>query len=106
MEVIRKGSVEPLLVGLNDRLRNVSDLDVVPGKLYDVRRKVDDAAVQTNEVWVVDEDYPMYAICMIDTTLGGYTTDSQNNEFKLYVKWEGSGEQVVKGPLYFRVESD
>lgn len=103
MEVIHKGSVEPLLVGLNDRLRNISTLDDVTGKLFDVKRKSDDTACQSNEVWVVDADYPMYAICLIDTTLANYTP---GDEYKLYVKWESSGEQVVKGPFFFRVESD
>lgn len=103
MEVITKGSVEPLMVALRDRLNNVDDLTVVSGKLYSVKKKSDDSAVQTNQTWVVDPDFPMYALCMIDTTLAAYTP---GDTYKLYVKWDESGSQVVKGPLYFNVESD
>jgi hypothetical protein len=103
MEVITKGSVEPLMVALRDRLNNVDDLDIVDGKLYDVKRKSDDEDVQMNQVWVVDPDYPMYALCVIDSTLSDYTP---GDEYKLYVKWTEGGAQVVKGPLYFRVEAD
>ncbi len=103
MEVITKGSVEPLMVALRDRLNNITDLDDVTGKLYDVKRKSDDLAVQTNQVWVVDPDFPMYAVCVVDSTLSNY---APGDEYKLYVKWTEGGSQVVKGPLYFRVEGD
>lgn len=103
MEVITKGSVEPLMVALRDRLDNITDLSVVSGKLYDVKKKSDDSNVHMAQVWVVDSDFPMYAICMIDSTLASYTP---GDEYKLYVKWDESGSQVVKGPFFFRVESD
>ncbi len=103
MEVITKGSVEPLVVAMRDRLNNVEDLTILNNKFYDVKRKSDNLAVQTNQVWVVDPDFPMQAICMIDTTLSNYTP---GDTYKLYVKWDEGGSQVVKGPLFFNVESD
>lgn len=103
MEVITKGSVEPLMVALRDRLDNIETLDDVSGKLYDVKKKSDDSNVHLGQVWFIDEDFPMYAICMIDTTLAAYTP---GDEYKLYVKWTEGSSEVVKGPLFFRVESD
>lgn len=103
MEVITKGSIEPLLVALRDRLNNITDLDDVTGRLYDVKKKDDDSVIEASQTWLVDADFPMYAMCMIDTTLAAYTP---GDEYKLYVRWEEGGSSVKKGPLYFRVESD
>ena len=103
MEVITKGSVEPLMVALRDRLGNIETLDDVTGKLFDVKKKSDDSNVHLNQVWFIDDDFPMYALCMIDTTVAAYTP---GDEYKLYVKWTEGSAQVVKGPLYFRVELD
>jgi hypothetical protein len=103
MEALTKGTVEPLMVALRDRLNNIATLDSVDGKLFDVKKKSDDSSVTSNQVWFIDTDYPMYAICMIDTTLAGFTP---GDEYKLYVKWNSGAEQVIKGPLFFRVESD
>lgn len=103
MEVLTKGTIEPLMVAIRDRLNNISSLALVDGKLFDVDKKSDDSSVVVNGVWFVDADYPMYAICMIDTTISGFTP---GDEYKLYVKWNSGSEQVKKGPLYFRVEDD
>jgi hypothetical protein len=103
MEVLTKGTVEVLIVPLADRLKNISDLDDVTGKLFDIKRKSDDGAVITNGSWFTDADYPMYALCNIDTTDSDFTP---GDEYKLYLKWDSGAEQVRKGPFYFRVEDD
>lgn len=103
MEVLHKGTVEALMVALRDRLGNINTLEDVDGKLFDVKRKTDDVMVTANQIWFIDPDYPMYAICVIDTTLANFTP---GDDYKLYLKWASGAETVVKGPMYFRVESD
>jgi hypothetical protein len=103
MEVLQKGTIEALIVAVRDRLNNISTLAPVTNKFFDVRKKSDNSAVQTNVPWTVDSDWPMQAICEIDTTLAGYTA---GDDFKLYLKYTDGSESPVKGPLYFRVEAD
>lgn len=103
MEALKKGSVESLVVALRDRLDNVVDLNTVGSLRFDTRAKDDNVAVQSNVNCAVDSDYPMSAICSIDTTLSGYTA---GEEFKLYIKYTSGSEAPVLGPLFFRVEDD
>lgn len=103
MEVLKKGTVESILVAMRDRLGNLSDLSTVSNPRFDVKKKSDGSAVQTNSVWTVDADFPMTAICPIDTTLAAYVA---GEEYKLYVKYTAGSESPVKGPLFFRVEDD
>jgi hypothetical protein len=103
MEVLTKGTVEALLVAVRDRLGNISNLEPLSGRTFDVRRKLDNTAVQSNVAWTVDTDWPMTAICEIDTTLAGYVA---GDEYKLYLKYASGSEHPVKGPLEFRVEAD
>lgn len=103
MEVLKKGTIEPLLVSLRDRLENVSDLSLVGGKLYDVKKKSDNSSLVANATWTTDVDFPMTAICEIDTTPSGY---AGGETYKLYVKYTNGSEQPILGPIYFRVEDD
>ena len=103
MEVLKKGTIESLLVPLRDRLGNLTDLTTVSGKTFTTRKKSDDSAIQTAVPWTVDPDFPMTAICTIDTTLAGYTAD---DEFKLYISYIDGAEHPYKGPVYFRVDDD
>lgn len=103
MEVIKKGSVESLLVALGDRLNNVTTLNTVSGLKFDTRKKSDNAVCQTNVNCTVDSDYPMTAICEIDTTLVAYVPAE---EYKLYLKYSSGTEFPVLGPIFFRVEDD
>ena len=102
-EVLKKGSVEPLLIGMRDRLDNINTLDDVVGRLFDVRRKSDNVDVQTNGVWTVDPDHPMTVICVIDTTLVNYTP---GDRYKVYLKFTESGIDVIKHVGEFGVEDD
>ena len=103
MEVLKKGTVEALLVPMRDRLGNIDDLSTVSGPLFDVRRKEDNSAVQSNALWTVDPDFPMTVICVIDTTLAGYVA---GDEYKLYIRYTAGSESPVRGPIEFRVEDD
>lgn len=103
MEVLKKGTIESLLVGLRDRLGNVTSLGSVSSTTFDVKKKSDGSAVQTNAPWTYDADFPMTAICEIDTTLAAYVA---GEEYKLYVKYTAGSESPVLGPHYFRVEDD
>ena len=103
MEVLEKGTIESLVVAVRDRLDSVTDLSTVNNRFFDVRKKSDDSAVQTNIPWTVDANFPMSAICEIDTTLSGYVA---GDTYKLYLKYTSGSENPVKGPLEFRVEED
>lgn len=103
MEVLKKGSIESLLVAMRDRLGNINDLAAVTGLVFDTKKKSDGSAVQTGSVVALDPDYPMTAICPIDTTLAGYVG---GEEYKLYIRYTAGSESPVKGPVFFRVEDD
>jgi hypothetical protein len=103
MEVLKKGSVESLIVPLRDRLNNVSNLSTVTNLLFDTKKKSDDTACETGQLVVLDADNPMWAICEIDTTLPAYVAAE---EYKLYVKYTVGSEAPILGPLFFRVEDD
>ena len=103
MEVLKKGTIESLLVALGDRLNNVTTLAPISTLVYDTKKKSDNSAVQTGQLAAVDPDYPMTAICLIDTTLAGYTAFE---EFKLYIKYTSGSESPILGPIFFRVEDD
>src|SRR5262245_24490221 len=103
MEVIKLGSVESLLVAMRDRLGNITSLSAVTSPTFDVRKKTDNSAIQLGSVWTVDPDYPMTAICVIDTTIAGYVA---GDEYKLYIKYTAGSESPIRGPIEFRVEDD
>lgn len=106
MEVIKKGSIEPLMVALGDRLNNVITLSSVSSLVFDTKKKSDNTAIQTDSLAVVDVDYPMTAICQIDSTLAGYDVTPDDAEFKLYLKYTVGTEAPILGPIFFRVEDD
>jgi len=103
MEVLKKGSIESLVVALRDRLGNVSTLATVTNLKFDTKKKSDNTAVQSNVNAALDADIPMSAICEIDTTLAGYVA---GEEYKLYVKYAAGSEAPILGPRFFRVEDD
>lgn len=103
MEVLKKGTIESLLVAMRDKLGNVSDLTAVTSPLFDVRKKSDNSTIESNKVWTVDPDFPMTAICPIDTTIAAYVA---GETYKLYIRYTAGSESPVKGPLEFRVEDD
>jgi hypothetical protein len=103
VEVFAKGTVESLLIPLRDRLNNLQDLSAVGTLRFDTKKKSDDSAIQTNVLVGTDSDYPMTAICEIDTTLAGYVG---GEEYKLYLRYTSGTESPRLGPVYFRVEDD
>lgn len=103
MEVIKKGSIEPLLVVLRDRLENVITLAGVTSLQFDTKKKSDGSAVQSNVAAILDTDFPMTASCSINTTLAAYVA---GEEYKLYIKYTSGSESPVLGPQFFRVEDD
>lgn len=103
MEVVKKGSVEPLLVAMRDRLSNINSLAAVTNLRFYVRDKADNSLTQPDTTVLLDGDYPMTAICQIDTTLVGYIA---NHTYKLYIKFDDGSSSPVLGPEEFRVEDD
>lgn len=98
MEVIKKGSVEPLLVSLRDRLENILTLATVTGLVFDVKSKDEATTVQSNVATTFKD---MTVICLITTTLAGYVAGS---EYNLYLKFSAGSESPVLGPVKFRIE--
>lgn len=104
MEVIKKGSVESIVVVLNDRLNNISDLGTLADLRFFTTKKSDTATVvQPESIVAVDPDEPMWAICSIDTALAAY---DPNEEYNLYIKYVAGSEAPILGPERFRVVSD
>lgn len=103
MEVLKKGTIEPILVAMRDRLENISDLSLLSGRSFEIRAKSDDSVVQASSTWATDADFPMTAICQVDTTVAAFTGGST---YKLYLTYSDGGETPIHGPIYFRVEDD
>lgn len=104
MEALKKGTVQSLLVAVRDRLNNVDNLSTDVSSLrFDTKKKSDMTACETNKLCATDSDYPMTAICEIDTTLVSYVA---KEEYALYLKYSAGTENPVLGPVYFRVEDD
>jgi len=103
MEVLTKGTIEPLMVALRDRLENIDDLSTVLNPKFSTRKKSDDSAVESNKTWTVDPGFPMTALCLIDTTVSAYDA---GETYKLYLTWEDGSQSPLKGPIEFRVEGD
>jgi len=103
MEVLKKGTIQSLLVPLRDRLGNINDLNTLTDLKFDTKKKSDNSAAQTNVVVFIDSDFPMTAICEVNTTLAGYVG---GEEYKLYIKYVSGTENPILGPIYFRVEDD
>jgi len=68
-----------------------------------VRDKLDDSVTQPDTTATLDPDFPMTAICEIETTLAGYI---HNHEYKLYLKFDDGSAAPILGPHFFRVEDD
>jgi hypothetical protein len=100
MDTIVKGSVESLLVALRDRLNNLTDASTLSSPLFYVHDEETDAAVQPDTPWTVDPDFPMTAICEVDTTLVAYV---KGKTYNLYLKYTTGSEHPVLGPEPFRV---
>ena len=108
MEVLKKGTIESLLVHLRDRMRNIDSLGDVTNLRFDTKKKDDSSACETNKTATFDIDDPMVAICEIDTSLAAYVieSDDDHEEFKLYLKYTAGTENPILGPVFFRVEDD
>lgn len=103
MEVLKKGTIQSLLVPLRDRLGNIVSLGSVSNLKFDTKKKSDNSAAESNKGATFDVDSPMTAICEIDTTIGAYVG---GEEYKLYLKYTAGSESPVLGPTFFRVEDD
>ena len=103
MEVLKKGTIEPLMVALRDRLENIQDLSTITNPKFSTKKKSDNSAAETNKTLSVDSDFPMVALCLIDTTVAAYVG---GETYKLYLTWEDGSQVPLKGPIEFRVEDD
>jgi len=102
VDILKKNTVEPVLVSLRDRLQNITDLSTVTTPRFDVRDSADVLKI-TNGIPTFDADHPMTAICLIDTsTGGGWASD----EYRLYFKYTDGSSMPILFAGKFRVEDD
>lgn len=103
LEVLKKGTVEPLLVHLRDRLEGIDDLSTdVTNPRFDVIDSLDVVKI-ANGVPTFIVGHPMIAVCTIDTTSGGGWA---SDEYRLYFKYDDGSSQPVLLVGKFRVEDD
>jgi hypothetical protein len=98
LEVLKKGTVEPLIVDLRDRLENITDMATVTNLRFDVLDP-DDVVMMSNATPATDL---MKVICVIDTTGVGWV----NNEYRLYIKYTDGSTSPILLVGKFRVEDD
>jgi len=99
MESIKSGTIEPLLVHLNDKLNAIIDLGDVTNLRFDVKDKDGNSKI-ANAVPTFDG---MTAICLVDTTAGG---NWANGQYGLYLKFSQGSQSPVLRPVWFNVDDD
>jgi len=103
LEVLKKGTVEPILIHLRDRLEGIDDLSTdVTNPRFDVVDSADVVKI-SNGVPTFIIGHPMIAVCLIDTTTGG---GWPNDEYRLYFKYSDGSSNPVLYAGKFRVEDD
>lgn len=96
--VLNKGTIEPVIISMRDKLETVDDMADVTNLRFDVKDSAGNAEVTNG----LPTTAGMKVICVIDTTGAGWTTD----EYRLYLKFtDGStNPELLVGK--FRVEDD
>jgi len=98
MESITIGSIEELIVDIDDTLNGVTDLTTLSPR-YDVKDKAGNVKMN-NQVATVDAVNKMRLHCLIDTTLGG---NWASGHYFLYPRFTAAPESPNVGPLEFKV---
>jgi hypothetical protein len=98
MESITIGSIEELIVDIDDSLDGVTDLTTTSPR-YDVKDKLGNFKM-SNQVAVVDPVNKMRLHCLINTTLGGNWVAGR---YFLYPRFTAAPEAPNVGPLEFKV---
>jgi len=96
---ITRGSIETLLVDIDDSLGNLTTL-VGAGCVFDVKEKSSGTAKMSNVAIQTFVDEPMRAGCRIDTTLGGLWNPVKH---LLYVKFTANPDAPILGGMEFSV---
>ena len=100
-EVLKQGTIEPLIVNLRDRLGTIDDLATdVTNLRFDVIASDGTTFKVTNGV---PSTVGTKAICLIDTTTGGGWPD---DEYTLWIKYTDGSASPVLYAGKFRVEAD
>jgi hypothetical protein len=95
---LRSGTAETLLIDVEDKLGNLTDLSGAAPR-YDVYDK-DDNLKLTNLTPIVDPLQPMTARCLVDTTIGG---NWAAGHYRLYLRYLASPDSPRLGPFEFKV---
>lgn len=98
MEVLVLGTKEQLVVKVDDRKGQLTDLSALTPQ-YDILRASDDTVMITGASAVPDG---LKAYCLVDTTQvsPAYTAGIYN----LFLKFTSAPEAPVRGPFPFKVE--
>lgn len=95
---IKVGSIETVMVDVNDSLDNLITL-VGTGAVYTVQDKSGNIKMNNQNVIVQAPDL-MVARCLIDTTAGGNWSPGH---YFLYIRFTASPDSPRLGPLEFKV---
>jgi hypothetical protein len=95
---LARGSIETLLVDIEDVLGNLTDLSTTT-PMFDVKDSSGNLK-QNNVVVTVDPAEPMRAECLVNTTVGGLWTAGK---YYLYVKYTANPDAPILGGMEFHV---
>lgn len=100
---LKKGTIEPLIVDMRDRLENITNMATVTNLRFDIKDMAGNTEV-SNGVPTTDG---MKVICLIDTTgVGWVTSPHTGEEYRLYVKFTDGSAAPLLLVGKFRVEDD
>jgi hypothetical protein len=101
--VLKKGTIEPLIVDMRDRLETITDMSTVTNLRFDVTDMAGNAEV-TNGIPSTDG---MRVVCLIDTTGAGWVApDQTGEEYRLYIRFTDGSAAPLLLVGKFRVEND
>jgi hypothetical protein len=104
MEILKKNTVEPLVVDMRDRLTTITNMSTVTNLRFDVIGK--DPVTEADVVKIsngVPTTNGMKVICVIDTSTGGGWASA---EYRVYIKFTDGSTSPILFAGKFRVEDD
>lgn len=101
--VMQKGSVEPIVIDMRDRLENLTDM----GTVSNLRFSVKDSAGAVEVAAGTPSTDAMKVICLIDTTGASWSApDQTGDEYRLYLTFQDGSATPLLLIGKFRVEND
>lgn len=105
--VLQKGTIEPLIVDMRDRLETITNMATVTNLRFSVKDRAGNIEIASG----IPTTDAMKVICLIDTTGASWDQDIvkagvQGDEYRLYISFtDGSAAPLILVGK-FRVEDD